>query len=46
LVKLPVSAMAIKLRNWSMSSSAVMAKALGIRPFGRDNHITDPDRSD
>jgi len=33
LVKLPVSAMAIKLRNWSMSSRAVMGKSFELPPF-------------
>jgi hypothetical protein len=32
LVKLPVSEMAMKVRNWSISSIAVMAEILGCDP--------------
>jgi hypothetical protein len=38
LVKLPVSAMAMKVRNWSVSSSAVMADVLVGRLEGGPYH--------
>ena len=46
LVKLPVSAMAMKVRNWSTSSRAVMGVSLEKPPAGPAADITNPDRLD